>query len=425
MRILALTWAHCKGNSSANRKIQHWVIVTFAILGILIIVLFLQDNKSFSDSKFRAGIVTSKHVEDIGVSGCSNLQTSLPLLISSLTTDPENGLSPVSLRSSDRNDTSSHQVFNFPGLNENLLSSAFRGRRIAFVGDSTLYYPAKWLFVLLQSRDDQKQTTVFKGLSNLNLTYGNSFVRSMSSQCKGVKCIILDGYSSPKPIENEQDGTNIQWMGVAGPTRIFESAFQQAWKKVRSLKANIVVVNMGLHFFHFYGHGRDTAGPSIHAWVNYEAWLQTVLEQIVSAGAKTILFKTTNFICEEKYVKEFSTGNILYRQKDNATLAKCNKLAYEEGKPHQLTRDNITNYCELGVLNENGAGYLNERLFVFVKSLPEMPGIKIGIFNDHDVEQCQHTRDGRHYHESILLRLRMLGNQIQCMAPREEQNTYS
>jgi hypothetical protein len=383
-----------QGNNSANRKNRRWVIVAFAILGMLIFVSFLLDTKSLGHPNFKAGIVTSKHGGDIGVSGCSNLQTSLPLLISSLRTDPENGLCPLSLRS-DHNDPAIQQVFNFPGLNENLLSSAFRGRRIAFVGDSTLFYPAKWLFVLLQSRDDQKQATVFQDLSNLNLTYGNAFVRSVSSQCKGENCIVLKGYSMPKPIENEQDGTNIRWTGVAGPTRTPAAAFQRAWKLVASLKANIVVVNMGLHFLHFYGHGRDTEGPSIHAWVNYEVWLQTALEQIISAGAKTILFKTTNFICEEKYVGAFATGNILYRQKDNATLAKCNKLAYEEGKPHQLTGDNITNYCELGVFNENGAGYLNERLSVFVKSLPEMPGIKTGIFNDHDVEQqCQHTGTG-------------------------------
>jgi hypothetical protein len=392
-------------------------MVTFAILGVLIIPLFLH----FGHPKFRTGTVSFKHVEDVGVSGCSNLQTSLPLLTSSLRTDPENGLSPLSMRS-DHEDAASQQVFNFPGLNDNLLSSAFRGRRIAFVGDSTLYYPAKWLFVLLQSRDDQKQMTVFQGLSNLNLTDGNSFVRRVSSQCKGAECIVLNGGSEPKPIENEEDGTNIRWMGV---TPFSESVFQQAWKTVRSLKPNIVVVNMGLHWLHFYGHGKDTEGFSVHAWVNYEAWLETALEQSVSAGAKTILFKTTNFICEEKYEKAYRTGNALYRQKDNVTLAMCNKLAFEEGKPHQLTRDNITNYCELGVFNENGASYLNERLFVFVKSLPEMPGVKIGIFNDHDVEQCQHTRDARHYHESILLRLRLLGNQIQCMAPREEQNAHS
>jgi hypothetical protein len=73
MQILALK-THSKGNSSsAIRKIQHWVMVTFAILGVLIMLLFLQDKKSFGDPKFRAGIVTSKHVE---VSGCSNLQTS-------------------------------------------------------------------------------------------------------------------------------------------------------------------------------------------------------------------------------------------------------------------------------------------------------------------------------------------------------------
>jgi hypothetical protein len=246
-----------------------------------------------------------------------------------------------------------------------------------------------------------------------------------SSVALGV-CVELKGYSNPKPIVNEQDGTNIRWTGIAGPAA-FERSFQEAWKVVASFKSNIVVVNMGLHFLHIFGHGRDTEGPNINAWVNYEVWLQTALERIVSAGAKTILFKTTNFICEEKYVGAYATGNILYRQKDHATLAKCNELAYDKGKPHQLTRDNITKYCELGVFNANGAGYLNERLLVFVKSLPEITGVKIGIFNDHDVEQCQHTEygDGRHYHESILLRLRMLGNQIQCMAPREEQNTCS
>jgi hypothetical protein len=421
-----------QGNNSANRKNQRWV-VNFAILGMLVIGSFFLNKKSFGslvstgDPSYReTGIATSKHVGDIGVSGCSNLQTSLPLLLSSLRTDPENGLCPLSLRS-DHNDTTSQQVFNFPGLNDNLLSSAFRGRRIAFFGDSTLRFIAKWLFVLLQSRDDQNQMTVFQGLSNLNLTYANAFVRSVNFQCKGENCIVLTGGSNPKPIENKQDGTRIRWTGVSGRNPNFERAFQNAWKTVASLKANIGVVNMGIHFLHFYGHGRDMTGPFINAWVNYEVWLQTALEQIVSAGAKTILFKTTNFICEEKYVGAYATGNVLYRQKDNATLAKCNELAYEEGKAHQLTRDNITNYCELGVFNEKGAGYLNERLFVFVKSLPEMPGIKIGIFNDHDVEQCQHTQmeDGRHYHESILLRLRMLGNQIQCMAPREEQYAYS
>jgi hypothetical protein len=152
---------------------------TFAILGVLIIPLFLQDVKSFGHPKFRTGTVSFKHVEDVGVSGCSNLQTSLPLLTSLLRTDPENGLSPLSLRS-DHEDAASQQIFNFPGLKDNLLSSAFRERCIAFVGDSTLFYAAKWLFVLLQSRDDQKQMTVFQGLSNLNLTDGKSHFLKVS-----------------------------------------------------------------------------------------------------------------------------------------------------------------------------------------------------------------------------------------------------
>jgi hypothetical protein len=373
----------------------------------------------------RQTVVTNNAV-NVKISGCTDLQTSLPLLVAALRDDPEkNALRPLTLH---LNSTLPPLAFHFPGLSEQLLSRAFQGRRIALIGDSTLYYLIKWLFALMvdnntNNSDIRNKTGMFTNLDLLNLTNGNTLVRKSSLNCRG-NCVVLDDHSSKaksKPIIDTKHGTHIEWMGGAtGPKPNTEVLLRKAWERANVYQPEIVIVNMGLHWLHFFGKGRDANGPTIRRWVLYEEWLQESLNNALRVGAKVILFKTTNYVCDEKFRGGYATANQLYRAKDKNTLDECKKLAWNVnvGESFNLTQDNVAQYCEFGTFNEVGASFLNKRLFDFVNGLPEIAGLRFQVFNDHDVEHCRHTkpRDGRHYHESILLRIRLLGNILECMA---------
>jgi len=111
-----------------------------------------------------------------------------------------------------------------------------------------------------------------------------------------------------------------------------------------------------------------------------------------------------------------------------------------------LTDDQINDYCVNGTLDQNGPIHLNERLQRWVdnynsnrnnnkdldgrddggsppssrsttkrRSNSRLPIVQ--IFNDNAIQQCSYTpnKDGRHYFQLNLPRIRLLLNQLQCI----------
>ena len=187
-----------------------------------------------------------------------------------------------------------------------------------------------------------------------------------------------------------------------------------------------------------------------------------------------LLFKPTNRICdEEKFVGVYAEISQLYRDavdnndgnqqgihsdiirqcqtlvhntlsgsrmKSNSTTtsqARNNRLDFDigGGGDNVFVDDAMMlDYCYNGTLTKRGSQHLNQRFYKWfiqqtssMKNLDhagaayggaarkELPSnLRIGIFDDTGIESCHYTsiRDGRHFKELILVRLRLLANII-------------
>lgn len=367
------------------------------------------------------------------VESCSDRVSNqtLPWLIQELSKNPEAGLRPLI--------GETLPVVTMPGLDEDLLSAAFRGRRIALVGDSTLFYLTKWLDVLLlrHNHTTSPSSPADARLDAMSLSAANAHIRR-KAVASGK---MLDDHDIPGAIVDASGHTHIQWIGAAGPVAgsPAERLFRNVWAKMEySIRPEVIVANMGLHWLHLCGGGRcPKKAYVLNQWIHYEeAWLQVAVDKALQAGARLLLFKTTNFVCDVKYTGAWQATSQLYDQQDAGTIQNCideltlvNRTSTASLSGKLLSEQHIHQYCRFGTLNEAGANRLNQRMFQFVKWLQnddsydvKYQHLTVGIFNDHDVESCAHTAidDGRHYHESMLLRIRLLGNTIQnwesCMS---------
>jgi len=229
----------------------------------------------------------------------------------------------------------------------------------------------------------------------------------------------------PIPVEDElHHEYYMQWVGMSGGKDNWktEELLQSMWNTIANeIRPDILVVNMGLHWLHFYGLVRDTGPQAIVRWVHDETWLQQVLDRARDElGIKVLLFKTTNLVCDDKFNGPYSQAVKRYNALDDKTLAVCRnsvRAAFSQPDVHQHITDlQIANYCANGTLSNHGSDHLNQRLRHFVDDLEEQPGMYVGVFNDHDVQHCNYTKegDGRHYHTLNLLRIRLLANYLQC-----------
>jgi hypothetical protein len=340
---------------------------------------------------------------------CQNLNRSIIQLTATLRLDPQMmAVRPWS--SSDNDNTDDRASFSFSGLDEELLRKVFRGRRIAFVGDSTLFYMTKWLKRILDTEED------LSSLSSLNLTEANDLVNPISLNPTRDKNLGF-GDGDPLPI-SDSNGTSIIWTGHAG--RSPGCDFKKSWNEVEKLRPEVIVANFGLHWLHQYGGApsRNVVGCYVERWLNYEAWLDEVVEIAQVVGARVLLFKTTNFMCTAKYTNVYATVNNLYEAKDPAIYQTCREKARKAvgGGQSRVGEEDIENYCFNGTFNDAGASHLNERLRKFVEKNQDMSTeLFMGIYNDRDVETCPYTKDVIHYHPLNMLRIRLLANHLQCL----------
>lgn len=297
-----------------------------------------------------------------------------------------------------RNDTEMHglQEFqDFSGLNRNLFS-VLEDHRIAFVGDSTLHYLAKDFCRLLNYDWREPFNTTSLSAAHEQLRAFPAFSEKLSCQAKKK--------------------TLFAWTGTTGHDDHVhtEQILDATWKRVEEIQPTIMVVNMGLHWLHFYNMARTTSLEAVRRWIHYEDWLNQVYEKAVSLNVKALLYKTTNFVCDEKLYDNYLEAHSLYKMHDSATITKC--IDSIQAKDPSLPRNQIADYCSNGTINNHGSERLNNRLERFVSSLTSS-AIPVAVYRDRDVQQCQFCgeRDGLHYHDVALVRIRLLAHLLECL----------
>lgn len=346
-------------------------LTLFALIALSIIAVFAHSTEVLTKSEKKA---------------CTQFSTSISELSKAIRKNPE---------------TQSLSHWSSNGITfKGLAPDVFRGRRIAFVGDSTLLYMHGWLAALLRLPEKKYNQT----WSALHLSIANKVVEKK----KGGEIPL----SLP-------DGTSAIWSGFMGPGGQ-SCNLTNHWTQVKQINPEILIVNMGLHWLHL-GKTRFTQPCTLVRWLNYESWLDEVIYESRLMNVKLLLLKTTNMVCHEKYHGEYATQERLFREKDTGTLQACYELMHSQ-VPEASMAD-VRKYCEFGTMNNIGSIHLNRRLFKYVKkrikSKLRKSSLRVEIFDDNRIQHCNYTKDkdGRHFHPLNMMRLRLLGNYITCFAP--------
>lgn len=198
-------------------------IGTLAFLGFLVINFNRPGLKELQE--------TSKQMPTLYQTCIHNMTTRrMPELISFITQNPNiNGLKPTCIPS-----TNYHEEECIQGLNPDI----FRRKRIAFMGDSTLFYPTKYLHMLLNITDKQRVTPSWE---NMTLEEGQDYVKQSAAE-SGIPPWPL----APPEFKKEDEGTFIEWMGTKGPNQgKTEEMLKSMFLRAEQINPEIIVANMG------------------------------------------------------------------------------------------------------------------------------------------------------------------------------------
>jgi hypothetical protein len=346
------------------------------------------------------------------------------------------------------------------------MENTFHGKRVALVGDSTLWYFTKWLNVVLRwNPSDERLSSQLSNFSSPTKEQPLKNNRSGTNRCPEFTPVplLLDaandhfnkrqkycfpasaapdvyGGIQPPKISLRNGETQAQWMGFAGSYGGISGVElrEHLHQGLANLQPHVVVFNLGLHILHLAGEARDPTAEIVRLWIHYEKYLQAAINASAGVWAKLLLFKTTNFICIEKYNGLFMTASHRYNAHNTTTLKNCQRIvqgildADHKARSLPLLDYNSTNatesfqdvaaFCRHGSFNENGVLHLNQRLRAFLtKGAQIPPHLDVGLFNDHDMQSCPYTaaKDGRHYHNLNLARIRLMANHLQCYLDQE------
>jgi hypothetical protein len=201
------------------------------------------------------------------------METNLKQLRSRLHSDPQSS----ALRTVVVQD-STGKNHSISGLTPELIEQVFVGHRIVLLGDSTLYYPMKWLYRLLEYHSSHSGAS----LSNLTMDEGNRRINPDMDQQLHLK-------GDPTPYVNSSTHTNIRWMGCAGG-RTTICDFSKIWQGIiQQHRPTVMVVNFGLHWLHFAGNGKDQRPCVVDRWIHYEDFLQQALDAAASSNTTRLV----------------------------------------------------------------------------------------------------------------------------------------
>lgn len=282
-----------------------------------------------------------------------------------------------------------------PTLSKDLLMSAFGGRTVVLVGDSTTAYTTHWINNLMNGTTPELLTS----LQQHTLTDGIQALKAWHNDRNAPMDIIGHKYE-------DYYQAFILWLGYRGSSMHINCDFyKRQWPNVRKLKPEILLVNWGAHMLAT----KMVKTCNIYQWVYYEKWLEGALDAAHEAGVKVLLFKTTNRICShqpEDPVREC-----------HGWVDKIDPL-YEHNPPNMrnVSEADKNRYCQEGLLSEDGAERLNARLVAYLPIAQERyPSMKIALYNDHDLESCGQTLDGLHYTSLQLPRIRLFAHMVNCL----------
>jgi hypothetical protein len=233
--------------ATPRAKKQKWVVsspTVFVFLGYVITVtVFLQTKVVLTIPK-NDSFLTHHHLlgggaDAISAGGATRLRScsqnafhSLSYLIRKINEDPtNNAMVPLDVVTvaSDNTANDKTEKHSFPGLH----LDSFRNKRIALLGDSTLFYMAKYLVSMLLHEERAGESAFHE----MKLGEANQLVLS-NKQFK------LKGTDSPPPYKKEN--TWFQWFGMQGNShgrteQLIDAMFAEAEK----MKPEVVVANMG------------------------------------------------------------------------------------------------------------------------------------------------------------------------------------
>lgn len=175
-----------------------------------------------------------------GGSCTQNAEHTLTNLIAKINEDPQkNALVPLEIAKTDPGRTlssNSNATMNNTMTMEGLHLKSFRKKRIAFLGDSTLFYPAKYLVSMLR-HDDNVGGPGSVEYHKMSLGQANNHVIA-------TKTLVLKGTSVPPPY-NMNDGTHFQWFGMSGNAHgKTEELIDRMYVDAENMKPEVVVANM-------------------------------------------------------------------------------------------------------------------------------------------------------------------------------------
>ena len=376
-------------------------VVALLVVFLLPVRIMLR-SKSFGDSALDGSRIDNSIV-------CDSFPEGIFQFMNALSRDPEkNALRPWTLDGRPK-----FVEWRYPGFSSKLLHSAFRKKRVTLFGDSSLHFMMRWLQKLSQTSDED-----IDKLQSMDLSEANEWLNPDALHHVGF-------FEDSKSGVQFNDGTHIYWAGYRGGD-VGEDAcqFDELWEKIARHKPDVLVANFGLHWLHLINGGRDVPLCYVQWWLDYEKWLEQVVKVADSIGTKLLLFKTTNFICTDKFWGDYAVSAPNYEIQDRDTLEACYKYIHNLPLPDDyfLSKDSVERYCERGALEEHSVKDLNHRLLEFVDKYNKQShqsNMTVAIYNDHDVESCEFTddEDGRHYHPLNLMRIRLLAHVIQCLYP--------
>ena len=184
-------------------------------------------------------------------------------------------------------------------------------------------------------------------------------------------------------------------------------------------------MNYAFHWLHLCPL-RSHRGDKVKLWLEYkDLWLAQVHSLAVEIGAELVLYKTANFVCDEKRTGDYAEKAIGYLNGQQDLLEECFEMYKGYSESHGIPLDKIRLYCERGHFTEDGVQYLNDQVWEFVRDLQSSNVAEgypvVGVFDDRAVEGCWSTSDAIHHkHDIMPMRIRLLANTIdaysQCNA---------
>lgn len=276
-----------------------------------------------------------------------------------------------------------------------------------FLGDSTLFYLMRSLTILFKLW--QTQPTALRA----------AFRDSMASPEAFDDTIIglSRHFGATEALQYEDNSTRLLWDGHAGVYTGTACDFSGPLARLRSLRPHLLVFNFGFHWLHLVGWGtREPGACSVQRWLGYEMWLDEMAASAQQAGVRILLYKTCNLVCEQYFTDDRThRGLSLLLTGHKAEFAlPCE--AHLSLRASDIPVSHRADYCANGSFSADAVRQLNERATRHVHSVLQPKysklGMRVAVFDDYSLQQCDDTNNYGHFHIRGLtwLRLRALGN---------------